>query len=163
MYKQYTNQTTYNSDLAQLNSETQEHFQNCTFQDSMKHPIREEYYISFSRMDILNFLKYNSSTLVTESWLTTDIISELPTDFNWFDQTRNYRLICNTLKIMDHIVEQSELGILLINFVADFKDQIFRVGIETQIYLSELSPYQGITTDYLIATYPDVFLRIENK
>ena len=149
MYKEYQNKDQYNSDFFYINNKVNQLFGG-DYQKKIKHPTKELYYITFCRSDIFDLIRSTDKSVLTDEWLVTDIVQELPNDFFWFDQTRNYRLIVDSLQVLDNISSQSELGTLLINFVADFKDQIFRVGIETQIYLSELSPYQGITTDYLI-------------
>jgi len=162
-YKQYTDRTLYTSDLTELNAETVNNFQGCTFQDTIKHPLREEYYINFSRMDILNKLKSIGSTLVTDAWLTTDIINDLPTDFKWSDLTRPYRLVCDSMSILNHITEQSDLGKILVQLLGAFVGQIFNMGTNTFIYLANLTPYDGVDANVLVATYPTTFLRIDIK
>jgi len=162
-YKQYTDRTLYTSDLTELNAETVNNFQGCTFQDTIKHPLREEYYINFSRMDILNKLKSIGSTLVTDAWLNTDVIPNLPDDFNWSDLTRPYRLVCDSMKVFGHITEQSDLGKTLISLLAAFVGQIYNVGQNTYIYLANLNPFQGVDVNVLLTTYPDTFLRVETK
>ena len=163
MYKQYKDKNKYTVDLLYINNKTREYFTGCIFQDVIKHPLREEYYINLSRIDILNVIQEHDLSVVTPTWLSTDIIAELPDDFNWLDQTRPYRLVCDTLQIIDHLTDQTELGILLDSLLKAFVGQVFRVNTNTFIYLANLDPYQGINVQQLLIGYPDTFLRIENQ
>lgn len=165
MLKKYIDKNVYFADLIYINGKTGEYFQGCTYQDEIKHPIREEYYINLSVHDgiILRTIKEKDQRVINDIWLTSNIINELPSDFNWSDQTRPFRLVANAMQVFNHITEQSELGLLLVSLLADFKGQIFNVGNETFIYLAKVDQYKGVDANQLIVAYPDVFLRIDNK
>ena len=165
MLKKYTDKPTYNSDLAYINTKTAEFFQGCSYQEEIKHPIRDEFYIDLSVHggNILNTIKEHDQSIINDSWLSTNIIDKLPDDFGWSDMSRSYRLVCDAMKVFNHLTEQNTLGELLLSLMSAFKGQIFTVGISTYIYLANLNPFEGVSVNDLIAGYPDTFLRVENK
>ena len=157
MYKQYNNFEQYYNDLAYLDQKCIEKNIGEKYQDIIKHPIQDVWYISFCRINEFE------DDYINQEWLSTDIISDLPSDFYWFDSNRNYRLVCATSLVLSEIVKKSEIGNLLYTLIDDFKAQIQTIGENTYIYLATLDDYKGISIDYLLSTYPDIFLRTEQK
>jgi hypothetical protein len=165
MFKTYTDITQLNADIQYLNTKTAELCPPLTaFGVAILHPVQANIgAIDISRMDILNKIKESEQTIVNAIWLNTDCVAQLDDSWTWFDATRNYRLIVDSHKILDHIIANDTLSVSMLGLLANFKNQIFRTNTQTQIYLANLNGFNGVDPNILVSTYPDTFLRIETK
>ena len=99
---------------------------------------------------------------ITNEWLNTDVVNDLPIDWTWDIMEKPFRLVCNSIELLKAIYS-GDLSSTLITLLPDFKDQINTNNEHTYIYLATIGEWEGISVEWLLANYPNIFLFTEEK
>lgn len=109
--------------------------------DIIKHPIREEWVIPIDEV----ILKSYELNFITDEWLNSNLVEELPEDWNWpFPQQLRIRI--SDVDIVDLLSNYSEF----IGFIDTMKDTTVKSDGYRYIYLSVLYPEH----EYILSQLP---------
>jgi len=78
-------------------------------------------------------------------------------------QNKPYRLVLRNKTTIESLFKDAQTRQLLLYLADDFAEQFSTNDEFTEIYLNSTEPYEGVSVDWLIATFSNVFLRIERN